>query len=597
MKIPLLLFLLTFTLLANVIIDERYTVSNSFQMMYFEDEDSNLTIGQVQKIPFTKEINNRFTLGHFQPTLWIKFTLENRTNQDKTLYITFDEAFFEKVTLYYKNKNTYVQKKNGLQTSMQKRDVYNHHAHFKVTLKKDESQLYYMQLKSHFATFGGVAIHSEKHYKINFQKEVMYYLLYFGAIGALSLYNLFLYFSLRKKEYLFYVGYSVSFALWIGLYSGIILYFIPVSLYHNLYFVTPLAMAFFILFSSELLNIEKHFPKTSLFMSFNVIALLILSILVNFSVNPWYFIINIIANYIFIIYFILSFILSLQHNSIAKYYIFALTFLLATLSIMSGIMNGLIANFTDIKYFILIGSFIELILFSSLVSFRITRIQKEYESNLKTEIELQTQHAHETNVKLLKSLQEREWLLKEVYHRVKNNFQIIISILWIENVADNNKNEKFTQSITNRLTAMSSVHEMLYSSKNLDKIFLDAYLEKIMLSISQSFTDYKTSIHTNIEKIATDMDTAITLGLIINELIANSMKHAFLDSSNAIITLDIKKSSTIVTLLYTDNGQGFEEEQKKGLGHTLLNDFVSKLKNSSLTVTQNGIHNQIIFTL
>lgn len=131
--------------------------------------------------------------------------------------------------------------------------------------------------------------------------------------------------------------------------------------------------------------------------------------------------------------------------------------------------------------------------------------------------------------KLKSSLKEKEVLLKEIHHRVKNNLQIISSLLRLQAryINDENTVDIFEDS-QNRVRAMAMIHENLYQSNDLAKIEVSDYIQKLTNNLICSYgVEQNIKIHLNIDKFSLKIDTAIPCGLIINELISNALKHAF----------------------------------------------------------------------
>lgn len=159
------------------------------------------------------------------------------------------------------------------------------------------------------------------------------------------------------------------------------------------------------------------------------------------------------------------------------------------------------------------------------------------------------------------SLKEKEQLLKEIHHRVKNNMQIISSLLNLQ--SDNTANEKILTLLResrNRINSMALVHEMLYKSNDLSKIGLKEYIESLSVSIYQSYVMPQSEIEMEYDienEIYFDIDKMIPLGLILNEIISNSLKHAFPTKKGKIsISLQPKKNKYV--LVVKDNGVGFK---------------------------------------
>lgn len=161
--------------------------------------------------------------------------------------------------------------------------------------------------------------------------------------------------------------------------------------------------------------------------------------------------------------------------------------------------------------------------------------------------------------KLQQSLKEKEALLKEVYHRVKNNLQVVSSLLnlQIETTKDASAKRILIESAS-RVKSMALVHEMFYQTENLAQIEIGEYIQNLLKYLYQIYDIDSNHIKaiTDIDMILVNIDTAIPIGLIINELISNSFKHAFPDNKPGKITLSLKKPDDKIILTVSDNGIG-----------------------------------------
>jgi PAS domain S-box-containing protein len=185
---------------------------------------------------------------------------------------------------------------------------------------------------------------------------------------------------------------------------------------------------------------------------------------------------------------------------------------------------------------------------------------------------------------LMSSLRQKEGLLKEVHHRIKNNLQIIISILNLQSyyLTDPKALEIFKQS-QNRIRSMALIHEKLYKTESLSSINLENYVSDIVKYLTSSYyiDDEKINIILDMDNIELDSNTAISFGLIVNELVSNSLKYAFPHESSGRIELKAKKNGTKLLFEVTDNGKGFPKdfdfEDTNSLGLQLVNTLVNQL--------------------
>lgn len=175
------------------------------------------------------------------------------------------------------------------------------------------------------------------------------------------------------------------------------------------------------------------------------------------------------------------------------------------------------------------------------------------------------------------TLAEKSTLLRELYHRTKNNMQVISSMLDLEALSNNDENVRRTfNEMGNRIQTMSMVHHKLYQSQNLSKIDLGEYIKELteLLLASNYSKDQKISVSVEIQPIEVLIDTAIPCGLIINELISNSMKYAFTESGEGEIRLELFKEEDMIHLRYRDNGKGmppdFDLQRDSNLGLLLV---------------------------
>jgi PAS domain S-box-containing protein len=182
------------------------------------------------------------------------------------------------------------------------------------------------------------------------------------------------------------------------------------------------------------------------------------------------------------------------------------------------------------------------------------------------------------------SLKEKDVLLKEVHHRVKNNMQIISSIL---NLQSSYVTDAYTLALLkesqNRIKTMAYIHESLYQNKSFTSVNFSEYIQTLSSNIIQSYviSSEKIDLILNLEKISLNLDLSIPAGLIINELITNAIKHAFPNLHKGKILLNLKSENNMVYLEVKDNGVGIPPEldynNTNTLGLQLVNTLIDQL--------------------
>jgi PAS domain S-box-containing protein len=187
--------------------------------------------------------------------------------------------------------------------------------------------------------------------------------------------------------------------------------------------------------------------------------------------------------------------------------------------------------------------------------------------------------------KLRSSLEEKEVLLREIHHRVKNNMQIVTSLLRLQaRQMRSKKNKEILQVSLNRIATMALIHESLYKSKDLARINFSDYIKRLTTHIFSFHTPSVSGINLkiNVGETYLDINRAIPCGLIINELVSNSIKHAFPDGKKGEISigLEVDKTGRFV-LKISDNGIGFSEkldfDNTATLGIQLVRDLVEQI--------------------
>jgi two-component sensor histidine kinase len=200
------------------------------------------------------------------------------------------------------------------------------------------------------------------------------------------------------------------------------------------------------------------------------------------------------------------------------------------------------------------------------------------------------------------SLKEKEQLLKEVHHRVKNNLQIISSLLNLQ--SEHSQDEKFLMMIReskNRISSMALIHEMLYTSKDFSQVNINAYITKLSQSIYQSFYMAESNVSFEYAIDTTlffEIDRMIPIGLILNEIISNSLKYAF-PAKQGLISIEFFKTGETYTLIVKDNGTGvpadFDFKTSKSLGIQLIHMLSEQLDGSLVFGNENGTRYKLCF--
>nr|WP_319373230.1 histidine kinase dimerization/phosphoacceptor domain -containing protein [uncultured Methanobacterium sp.] len=208
--------------------------------------------------------------------------------------------------------------------------------------------------------------------------------------------------------------------------------------------------------------------------------------------------------------------------------------------------------------------------------------ENEYEGVVFSMTDINSLKVAEENFRT--SLEEKELLLRELHHRVKNNMQIISSLLSLQTQHIKDERDlKIFESSQNRVKTMSLIHEELYSSQDFSHINLSEYIQNLTKELLTSHIEDpgRVKLTVNIEKVKMELETAIPLGLLVNEIVANSVNHAFPNGMKGEIIVELKRDGDGFILKMSDDGIGIPKnidfEKAETLGFQLINSLVNQL--------------------
>lgn len=200
------------------------------------------------------------------------------------------------------------------------------------------------------------------------------------------------------------------------------------------------------------------------------------------------------------------------------------------------------------------------------------------------------------------ALKEKEMLLKEIHHRVKNNLMIISNLLELQSHYIKDKTDlHFFRECQTRADSMALIHERLYQSTDLKRIDFGNYIRDLATDLFNVYTITQDQIKLviNVKEVMLDIDNAIPLGLILNELLTNSLKYAFPNNITGEIFIKFNKIHNQFTLIIKDNGIGFPQDldykKTSTLGLELVNKLTRQINGFIELDTSNGTEFKIIF--
>ena len=609
MKFTAIIFLLfTSILFGDVLnIDKQTKLQDILPLSeIYIDKNRNFTISDItnKNIKFVK--NDKKLLGYgYSPDfdVWIKFTVKNNTSKTVHKIIEYANPLTTRIDFHDYSTNK-VMRDGLLQIKLNRKSI---NPIFNIELKSQESKTYYIKASSHITTL--IIKLNMWDQETFYNKELMhqfYLALFFGAMAILAIYNLFVFVFSKDISYLFYVLYILGVIYHQLLYTGVFYIYLPFGGFIDIVikyasFAGILPILFLTLFSKYFLK-TKQYPKFHKVLNLFLIVTPIV-ILVPILTDYWSDSRNLMA-LILIVFLLVLTIYAVSQKNRQAYFILAgwiIIFIAIVLMFLSS--KGIFDIYAYFSYVVEVAFIAEAVIFSIALSDKINSLQKEKNNannelivQKKTENERLEIQVEEKTKDLNISLDEKTLLLQEVNHRVKNNMQMIVSLIRLQsNDIDDIQMKNIFLTTQNRLNAMSQLHELLYQKDDISYVNAYEYFSTLIEGLEETYTDnininyaIDTGLHT---------DQAISTGIILNELVTNSLKYAF-PSANGKIDISLSKKEAMYTLVIKDNGQGYDKNKiKKSFGLVLVDTLVSsKLRGKMIINTENGVETTIIWS-
>ncbi len=496
-------------------------------------------------------------LGYTPDILWIRFRLHNDTPSCKKAILRLSNQMLEHVTLYKKSSGGLWQtEKSGIMEKNSFEDGFLH-PHFTVSMEPNSTELFYLRIASEScALYTDLSILEPKSFERTEVSWMMVMSLFFGAMGALILYNFFIFLFTRDSAYLYYVLYHLFATVNYLSYTCFTNYLLPPDLWKidaflGIFYIGSTAL-FLLLFFRTFLKTARY-PRLDAGFKLLIAASFIL-ILTGLTSRFNFFDIAILVGTSAMLYALFVSILLLlkgEHNA----RLLAIGWSAAAFGWISLALydNGYSSPIYIFPYTYEAAMFIEAILFSVALAYKLSITDK-----------------------LKRELRKNEFLLKELNHRVKNNMQFIISLyrLKLDHLRTPGLPETLKE-IEGSIQAMSSAHEMLYKQDLANVIDLDEYIRTLVRYLQESFRADNIEFDLQINASAAGSE-AIHIGTILNELIINALKYAF-PNKNGTISIKLFEREGKKILVFKDNGIGCERAQeRKGFGMELVDIIVKE---------------------
>lgn len=573
---------------------EKYEILDKSTI--YIDYSKQLDFEQIKSKDFTPNSENTLSFGYSPKfNVWIKFTLSNNENNTMYKILEYANPLTTNIELY--DSSTGLITKEGLFNINENRKSIN--PTFKIELNPNETKTYYLKVNSSVTTLiiGLNLLNVESFY----EEEVLHQSIlsfFFGAMIILALYNLFIYFFTKDKNYLFYLFYITGIIFHHLLYVGVAYLYIlnPLVIEKIISFsslIVGLPAFALALFTRSFLDISKYpkidkILKTYLyFFPFMILIFLITDMFDKYR--------NIFSVILLVLLFVITIYATFRKNRQAYFILFGWCIFITAGMYMYLSSVGLFNGYEIFPYYVEISLVLEAIIFSIALTDKIKQLQKQKDfmaNKLLIQQKDEKQRlqivVNEKTKDLIQALDEKELLLKELNHRVKNNMQTILSLIRLQYIdIEDEKIQDIFITIQNRIKAMSHLHELLYEQNSITTIDTNEYFKVLIEELKYSYEQNIKIIY----DIKTDLkiDKAIYCGLILNELVTNCFKHAFI-SQDGIVNISLSQVDSLIELKVKDNGRGFDNTKSTdSLGLVLVNTLAKEqLKGTLLIENKDG---------
>jgi len=604
-KYILLLIMISLLIPSYIFASETIDISKADQQsilfqsdIYFANQDLSLqeVIDKNLFAPYNKE---SIYLGMSDKKIWVRVKLSNKSKEPVRKIIVINSPLIEHIA-FYKEKGIKSPEFKGMAHIM----AHQHNTlspYFEIDIPPMQEHTYYLSLSSSFTSMNfALTLHSKDNYVQEDHIEQLIDILLVGMVLALAMYSLMLFFYVKDKSYFYYGMYLVALLYQQSTYLGLTQVYAPTAFIlfdmQIVVFKINILIISSAFFAVSFLKLKKDTLLYNIYKWFIYITLMeivIMSMPAFFNLT-----VVILTGTLFITFNLIAGIITYRQGY-KQARLFILGFGVVFASYMFMIVNALgfstlLLNFRNILMF---STAFEALILSLAFADRYLILQKskaQLDKQILEEFRYREQIIKKTvdikTKKLNATLAQKDLLLREIHHRVKNNLQIILSMVRMQNDTSLDKNTQLAlESLEHRINAISKTYSMLLTSDDVQMIDMKLYINELIEDLQASLAlNERSNIHivSNIHAKLT-LKTAVYIGLIINELVTNAYKHAF-PNGKGTITINLKQGIKEHILEIYDNGIGYNPTgSKNSFGLKLINILIKhQLKGTLITITQ-----------
>lgn len=629
-------FILFSTLHATLIMTDNVQKNEDFIIKYFYDESSLLEITDIENTNFIQTIPSQFTQGYKDANAWFKIELENSSkNEDFVLYFT--ESIWSTVDLYTKQNARWEVQKNGLNIPLNERGIKDVSAAFNIHLKSGESAVLYVKGKTISGQIGEFQLFTKNEFFNPTRMTItQWYIIYAFVLSVFIVLNFYNFLITKESIYIYYIGYLSIYIVFSCMHSGVYISLGFTNWEEGLHVLGQLTLFGLLQFSKKFLNLETTYPSMEKIFNYLSIVALIIAVLISQNVpystigSNLYF----SAALIIMIYVAVK---VLKHGfQGAKYYLIALMLYLPSMAMMAMDFNAVLENNDITRYSFLGGAFVEMLLFTLILTNRYLVVKQEVyvkteelnvlNKTLQDDIQTQLGQIREKDGQLLEqarlaSMGEMVGNIAHQWRQPLNALGLIlqkIPLLHQRNMLD----EKILQTTVDK--GMKLIQQMSKTIDDFRYFFQEdkkAESFKLLETVDNCHALLSTTLeHENIELQITVND-AIMVHSHANELlqvllnIINNAKDALISNAieNALISVSARFENNTIVIDISDNAGGIpkdiinkvfepyfttkEDGKGTGIGLFMSKRIIEENMQGKLTVSNTDIGAKFSITL
>lgn len=610
------LFSIIFIFNALFLFAQDINISNPKQlyigeyMKVYNDKNFNNSLEYIQKnthlfTPLKQDIDSRFFT---QDTIWYHLKVSNTQLEKLERYFVLDIPWFDYIEIFVIDSNQLYHYEGGNLFELSKRSYKTNLVNIKHNFEQGISDIFIKSKTSDPFVFPLSILDYQNLLELSLKKHTISFSIY-SIILSMMLFNFILYFIIKHISYLYYSLFLFSFLCMNMTYNNYSFEYLigNYPLLQNwlegafIYIFSILGL----LFTQSFLEFKQNYPKLYTFTWILIICFFLLGF-ITFILMPYYFVaISILTAIIFGLYSLCVAVYCVKKkNRSAIFFVLGVSFgligtIITALSVSAILPTFNIHMYKAVDYGIVIDTILLSIALAKRYTILFENLQKTQQELVQLSINLENMVRDRTDI-LNRELQNNQLLLKEVFHRVKNNLQIISSLLILQtkNIQDPLLIKSILEENIQRIQSISTLHEKIFHSKNLNEIPLKPFIKEILFDFID-LTGFNTlKFKLNIQNRLISINHIIPFGLIINELLTNSFKYAFNTQENTPeIVISLYTENEKLIFRYQDNGDGANlEEFTQGFGFSLLESLcIHQLGGNPSFYNEKGFNYKIEF--